>query len=727
MSARPVVPGMDEALAALEAALGHARGRDAGANIVHDARMAPPAPPGPDRISAIEVAALLGRVREDLLIADLGIGPMSNWKVPAMPAPAPPGSFPTDAVQLPRTPRDGVRAPERQRYTARDLMALREEGFVTATYRALLGREPDREGLQYFTAELHEGRMSRTDMIARLRRSPEGKAAKARVPGLWGMLARERIARLPVIGYLYRAALGVARLPYLAARLDLMEHRDHQTARSLNQVSALSEAVFTELRRGQAQLFHTANQLAERINSLLAANADRMANVRGLARHIRRLDESLAAVRALDESFAAKSELQAVGRAAGDALAALRAAMEGAHSELEDSRGRALRAETALDALRTELRSFEEQARAHMREASTSLENAGKQIADLTSGLHGLAGEARGGLGHIKAELADVAARLADVTSGLHGFAFETRAHFERVDADVKGAAAGAAQVPDLASGLHGFAAETRGQLKTLGESVNEQQRRMARLSELLASASGLPAGHPGREALDAHRARLLDSFYVEFERRFRGERAEIKARFEVYVPLLREAGVAKRAPLLDIGCGRGELLELLRDNGIAAHGIDVNGILVEQCRQLGLPASEADAMTHLRGVKDGALGAVSGMHIAEHFEFPDLVALLDEVFRVLRRGGVAVFETPNPENLIVGACTFWLDPTHVKPLPPDALRFLAEARGFAPVDVLRLNPFPESEHLPGGEPMARLNRLLYGARDYAIVARKPE
>jgi 2-polyprenyl-3-methyl-5-hydroxy-6-metoxy-1,4-benzoquinol methylase len=262
--------------------------------------------------------------------------------------------------------------------------------------------------------------------------------------------------------------------------------------------------------------------------------------------------------------------------------------------------------------------------------------------------------------------------------------------------------------------------------MQTLARAVNDRQRRAAKLLEELAASPGPQVGEAERARLKEHRSHLLDGFYSEFERRFRGEREEIKRRLEVYVPIIRDAAaVTKRAPLLDIGCGRGELLEVMRDNGLAASGIDINAIQVEECRSLGLVAQEGEALARLRGSSEASLGAVTGMHLIEHLLYEDLIALLDESLRVLKPGGIAIFETPNPENLIVGACTFWLDPTHQKPLPPEAMRFLFEARGFAAVEVLPLHPFDESDQLPAGPGAAQLNRLLYGPRDYAIVARK--
>ena len=228
---------------------------------------------------------------------------------------------------------------------------------------------------------------------------------------------------------------------------------------------------------------------------------------------------------------------------------------------------------------------------------------------------------------------------------------------------------------------------------------------------------------------LEAERSRL-DALYVSFEDQFRGSRDEIKARLEVYLDQIREAGAgAEGAPVLDIGCGRGEWLELLAEQGITAKGVDINETLVHECRERGLDATLGDALAHLRQIPDGALGAVTGFHVIEHLDMDVLLALYRECARVLKPGGVAIFETPNPQNLLVGACNFYADPTHRQPLHPDAQRFLMEYCGLGGVRIEYLHPHEEAFRLPEDEApelAARLNDLLSCARDYAVIGYRP-
>jgi O-antigen chain-terminating methyltransferase len=157
--------------------------------------------------------------------------------------------------------------------------------------------------------------------------------------------------------------------------------------------------------------------------------------------------------------------------------------------------------------------------------------------------------------------------------------------------------------------------------------------------------------------------------------------------------------------------------------------GVDLNATMVANCRAAGLEVVQADCLEYLRALAPASCAAFTGLHIIEHFPFRSLVSVFDAALQALKPGGVVLFETPNPENLLVGACRFWNDPTHVRPLPPDVMRYVAEARGFTRAEIRPLHPFPEWEQLPAGSQAAvrnLLNKLLYGAQDYSIVAWKP-
>lgn len=219
-----------------------------------------------------------------------------------------------------------------------------------------------------------------------------------------------------------------------------------------------------------------------------------------------------------------------------------------------------------------------------------------------------------------------------------------------------------------------------------------------------------------------------LDAFYIALEDEFRGKREEIKDRLKVYLPYLDSAALNIRDSLiLDLGCGRGEWLDLLRESGYTARGIDLNQIALEQCRAKNLDVLEADALTHLRSLPTASVAAVTAFHLVEHLTFEILVELLDEIVRVLQPQGLIIFETPNPDNVSVGSCTFYLDPTHQRPLPGLMMEFLTKNRGFTKVKLLKLNSAASDYRVPDTSELAnRFNECFYGPMDYAVIGVKP-
>ncbi len=255
-------------------------------------------------------------------------------------------------------------------------------------------------------------------------------------------------------------------------------------------------------------------------------------------------------------------------------------------------------------------------------------------------------------------------------------------------------------------------------QLALVKHEVMFQQRRLTRIALPAADQSGATAA--------AALAQRHDSFYAAFEDVFRGSREDIIERLAPYVDRLVLAGAGQTdKPILDIGCGRGEWLELLRRQGLAAYGIDINTIMVERGLALGLDARQADLLTHLRSQDDASHSAVTAFHVAEHLPFETLIDVLDEALRILLPGGMLILETPNPETMRVGATTFYNDPTHRNPLMPEVLRFVVEHRGFSDVEVLKLHPFVQGLLRSNSEDARLLNRVLFGPQDFAIIARR--
>ncbi len=256
-------------------------------------------------------------------------------------------------------------------------------------------------------------------------------------------------------------------------------------------------------------------------------------------------------------------------------------------------------------------------------------------------------------------------------------------------------------------------------QVAMIKQEVMSQQRQLARLASPV-------AGESQGAAAAAVPTPSLDSLYAALEDVFRGSREDIIQRLSPYADRLAAAGVGQPGkPAVDIGCGRGEWLELLRNRGVAAYGIDINTNMVERSVALGLDARHADLITHLRSLEDNSRSAVTAFHVVEHLPFETVVAFFDEAFRVLIPGGILILETPNPETMRIGASTFYNDPTHRNPLMPEPLQFIVEHRGFADVEILRLHPFTQGLLHEPTEDAQLLNRVLFGPQDYAIIAHR--
>ncbi len=240
---------------------------------------------------------------------------------------------------------------------------------------------------------------------------------------------------------------------------------------------------------------------------------------------------------------------------------------------------------------------------------------------------------------------------------------------------------------------------------------------------------------------------RLQSHKYLAFEDAFRGDPRVIAGRQREYVTLF-----AGSTDVLDIGCGRGEFLRLLKESGVTARGIDLNHAMVTNCLEAGLDATEADALEYLRSLADGALGGLMAAQVVEHLQPDYLIQLLDEAYRVLRPDSAIVLETINVTSWSAFFSSYLRDLTHARPLHPDTLRFFVLAAGFldgeirlsAPVpDEAKLHPAPREAReldVPGSAPVAGairqladvvdvnaqiLNRELYGPQDYAVVAWK--
>lgn len=215
----------------------------------------------------------------------------------------------------------------------------------------------------------------------------------------------------------------------------------------------------------------------------------------------------------------------------------------------------------------------------------------------------------------------------------------------------------------------------------------------------------------------------MSDNFYRAFEDKHRGSRQEIKRRLQIYLPfVLPVVQTHEPTTCLDLGCGRGEWLELMAEQGVQAQGVDLDNGMLQAAQAQGLNVRRVDAIQALQQQPDSSVSVVTAFHLVEHLPFDDLREMVVQALRVLVPGGLLILETPSPDNLRVASCSFYLDPTHIKPLPSELLNFLTQQTGFARSKVMGLQ---ESGELRFKNAL-QLEDVLWGASpDYAVVAQK--
>jgi len=217
---------------------------------------------------------------------------------------------------------------------------------------------------------------------------------------------------------------------------------------------------------------------------------------------------------------------------------------------------------------------------------------------------------------------------------------------------------------------------------------------------------------------------------YSDFEKRFRGDSEKIYERQKKYIQYFKE-----HQNILDIGCGRGEFIQLLSENNIDAEGIDISSSMLKEAKDKGLKCSEEDALQFLKNRKENSLGGIFSAQVIEHFPANYLIKIVAESHRVLRKGGIIIFETLNPLSLFALTNIYFLDITHQKPLHPEFMRYLFKAYNFSNVDILYSEPLDKHylEEIPIGNGIAKqfnsnvdkLNKILFSSPDYAIIGKK--
>ena len=279
---------------------------------------------------------------------------------------------------------------------------------------------------------------------------------------------------------------------------------------------------------------------------------------------------------------------------------------------------------------------------------------------------------------------------------------------------------------------LHGLVDDLQLRNAAIGGVFSELKEKLAS-GNFTVTAGGKKEAAPS--VIDDFEKAWQSADYELFEDESRGDVADIRERLGFYVPLLEKAACGGGL-VADLGCGRGELLELLKEKGLSAIGIDNNEAAVIRGKKAGLNMECKDLFQYLREAKEGSLAAVTAMHVIEHLTPSEQGEFLALSLKALKPGGLIAMETPNIMNLHVASCDFYSDITHVRPVHPVALRNRMKQMGYKDIDIKFLHPFPQNEQLtldaPGLSEEAKknfekINDLIWGCRDCVILATKKE
>jgi SAM-dependent methyltransferase len=257
-----------------------------------------------------------------------------------------------------------------------------------------------------------------------------------------------------------------------------------------------------------------------------------------------------------------------------------------------------------------------------------------------------------------------------------------------------------------------------------LGRLVRDTQDRLQSVEAELRSLRARGGSSPDADGWGPRFAAI----YADFTEHFRGSTAEASAKLEGYLPDVHR--LAGPGGVVDLGCGRGEWLALLRTAGVVARGVDANPAFVAAGRARGLDMELGDALGYLEALPPDSIDMVTAFHVIEHLATEDLLALLEAARGALRPGGCLLLETPNPTNLVMAACDFYNDPTHRSPLPPALTEYLVSTQGFGDVEVRPLHPKTAPLiHTGGADACARVQELVaqafFGPQDYAVLGYK--
>jgi O-antigen chain-terminating methyltransferase len=457
---------------------------------------------------------------------------------------------------------------------------------------------------------------------------------------------------------------------------------------------------------------------------------------RGLGWFVRdQVGFNAAAVRAFSETLEALNEVNRALAMLAAEQNRLRKELAQTNTSAEELRGEVDSLHAEAEALRAETEALRAEGDAHLREATDNLSSQIRAVAASTEALRGkIDGVERAADAHAAKAAEALAAMRQDaerrvrereredirLLRALADFQNASRQQWNLLENELRHAIeARGALAEERAQAAAGAAVE---QAVARTEAVLHREIRLLRQRVGAILEQGSPGGRDAAPAVAAKaiaaEAGAFDS--LAFSERFRGSEDEVREKLRVYVP-----SFAGCSPVADLGCGRGEFLDLFREAGGEGIGVESNPELAGIVRAKGHRAVCQDLFPFLAEQQADSLGGILCAHVIEHLPSDGLLRLLREAMRVLRPGGVLALETPNPACLAIFATYFYLDPTHLRPVPAELVQYLLAETGFTEVQIIGMHPaeeeFPELKPLP--EPF---RQQFYGHLDYGVLAKKP-
>lgn len=571
---------------------------------------------------------------------------------------------------LPRWQPAVPRLPDRSQYVLGDFLRFDDADFVETAYRTLLRRPADPEGRQGYLDALRSGAVSKVEVLGSIRFSEEGRRQAVHVDGLLLPYKLHRWRHVRIFGWCLGMGMAVWRLPRLAWRLQGMEAAAASEAQELGRLLNRVEDMI------EGRFTREDNAVEWFRAELTQAEMSRVEGLRAVAARVETLKAGLEST---------SNALQASATGLQDKIDAVSAALQAADSKYAEAlRVRATEFQGKIEAMSAVLKASDADRAAH----------------------HG-----------------SVEATLAE----------HERRHDKLVEAMNAVESGNAERLRDHREATARFTVHDAA-LARLEEQTRNDHRALRAVLDRLTVFLDASARHARQAVGENDEEPSLEEQYASFEQTFRGEREQIKQRASHYLGTLAAAGIepGDEGVILDLGSGRGEWLEVLTEHGYHGRGVDLNRGMLKQSRDRGHDVVEADALEYLRAQEADSVAAITSMHMVEHMPHPVVIQLLDEALRVLRPGGVLILETPNPENVLVGSCMFYMDPTHLHPIPPPLLEWTVQARGFEKTTVERLTEHrgssdlkAVSEKVPGANQINQLIAWFTAPLDYAVIARK--